>query len=164
MGNFDVSPSTGSVSFGNAGTWFDYFSGQTFKATGNAQSFTLAPGEYHLYVNQNVNNVDTSTKDSTTNMNPGNSLNLKIYPNPVTGSGTVITYQLPLAGNSNLAVYSISGQQLGVLSLGNQSAGQYTLTVNQMSFIPSSLANGYYILKLTSAGGSVHAGFLVVRQ
>ena len=164
MGNFDVSPATGSVSFGNAGTWYDYFSGQTFQASGNPQSFTLAPGEYHVYVNQNVNHIDTTVKDTTTNGSPGSSLLLKIYPNPVAGSGTVIKYQLPVAGNSLLSVYSISGKQIGVMDLGSQPAGQYTLAVGQMPFNPFALADGYYVLKLTSARGTVHVSFLIAHK
>jgi 1,4-alpha-glucan branching enzyme len=162
IGNFDVSTATGSVPFSNAGTWFDLFSGKTLTATGNAQPFTLSPGEYHVYVNSNVNQVDTTT--TATTLAPGTSLSLKVYPNPVIGSGTVIAYQLPVAGSSSLEVYSMNGQQLSVLNLGNQAAGSYTLQADQLPFDPFSLANGYYLVKLTTASGTAHAGFVVVRK
>jgi len=165
IGNFDVVSSSGSVSFSNEGTWFDYFSGKTFKATGNPQAFNLVPGEYHVFVNQNVNKVDTTTTDSTTTGPPGNnSLNVKVSPNPVSGSGVTVTYQLPIAGNSNLAVYSITGQQLSVEDLGYQPAGQYTLRAGQLPFNPFSLADGYYVMKLTTTGGTSQIGFLVARH
>ena len=51
MGNFDVVPTVGSVTFQNAGTWYDYLNGTTITATGGAQPFTLQPGEYHVYLN-----------------------------------------------------------------------------------------------------------------
>ena len=54
MGNFDVVPQTGSVTFQNAGTWYDYLNNTTITATGAAQSFTLQPGEYHVYLNTNA--------------------------------------------------------------------------------------------------------------
>ncbi|MEO6637801.1 MAG: T9SS type A sorting domain-containing protein, partial [Ginsengibacter sp.] len=54
IGNFDVVPQTGSVTFQNAGTWYDYLSGTTITATGASQSFTLQPGEYHVYLNTNA--------------------------------------------------------------------------------------------------------------
>jgi 1,4-alpha-glucan branching enzyme len=71
MGNFDVLPQTGSVTFQNAGTWFDYLNGTTITATGSAQSFTLQPGEYHVYLNRDavlpVTLVSLSGKNSGNN-------------------------------------------------------------------------------------------------
>ena len=55
IGNFDVVTSTGTVTFQHSGTWYDYLSDQTFNATGSAQSFTLQPGEYHVYVDRKIN-------------------------------------------------------------------------------------------------------------
>ncbi|MEP6926232.1 MAG: alpha-amylase family glycosyl hydrolase, partial [Ginsengibacter sp.] len=54
IGNFDVISQTSSVTFQNAGTWYDYLNGTTITATGAAQSFTLQPGEYHVYLNMNA--------------------------------------------------------------------------------------------------------------
>lgn len=54
MGNFDVVSQTGSVTFSGAGTWYDYLNGTTIIATGATQSFTLQPGEYHVYLNMNA--------------------------------------------------------------------------------------------------------------
>ncbi|MEO8771598.1 MAG: alpha-amylase family glycosyl hydrolase [Ferruginibacter sp.] len=52
MGNFDVVSATTNFTFPTAGTWYDFLNGTTITATGSAQSFTLAPGEYHVYTNQ----------------------------------------------------------------------------------------------------------------
>lgn len=55
IGNFDVATQTGSVSFPFGGTWYNYMNpGQTFNATGGSQSFTLAPGEYRVYLSSFV--------------------------------------------------------------------------------------------------------------
>ncbi len=54
IGNFDVIPQTGSVTFQNAGTWYDYLNGTTITVTGTPQSFNLQPGEYHVYLNMNA--------------------------------------------------------------------------------------------------------------
>ncbi|MEO8414187.1 MAG: alpha-amylase family glycosyl hydrolase [Ginsengibacter sp.] len=54
IGNFDVVAQTGSATFPSAGTWYDYLQGTTITATGAAQSFTLQPGEYHVYLNLNT--------------------------------------------------------------------------------------------------------------
>ena len=54
IGNFDVVPQTSSVTFQNAGTWYDYLNNTTITATGAAQPFTLQPGEYHVFLNMNA--------------------------------------------------------------------------------------------------------------
>lgn len=54
IGNFDVVPQTSSVTFQNAGTWYDYLNNTTITATGAAQSFILQPGEYHVFLNTNA--------------------------------------------------------------------------------------------------------------
>jgi hypothetical protein len=57
IGNFDVTTTTGSVSFQNAGTWYNYLAGGTKTATGGVENFTLQPGEYYVYVNRNVDSI-----------------------------------------------------------------------------------------------------------
>ncbi len=55
IGNFDVVEQTGSVTFPAAGNWYNYLNPPaTFAATGAAQSFTLQPGEYRVYLSSNV--------------------------------------------------------------------------------------------------------------
>ncbi|MCW3111951.1 MAG: type sorting protein, partial [Segetibacter sp.] len=57
IGNFDISTTTGSVTFQDAGTWYDYLLGGTRTATGAAESITLQPGEYHVYTNRDVSGL-----------------------------------------------------------------------------------------------------------
>lgn len=166
VGNFDVATASTSVTFANAGTWYDYLSRDSIAATGAAQSVTMSPGEYHVYVNRNLNGA-SSSHDTTGGgpTPPPNSLGLKIYPDPVvSGGSTFITYQLPIAGASSLVVYSISGRQIGIRDLGNQAAGSYTLQAGQLPVDPSLLPNGYYVLKLVSTAGTAHVPFLVIRH
>lgn len=54
IGNFDVAVQNGSVTFPSPGMWYDYLNGTTIIATGASQSFTLQPGEYHVYLNRNA--------------------------------------------------------------------------------------------------------------
>ncbi len=50
--NFDVTLQNVTVTFPSSGTWYNYFTGATFSATGAAQTISMAPGEYRVYVNQ----------------------------------------------------------------------------------------------------------------
>ena len=59
IGNFDVTTQTGSVTFQNAGTWYPYIKGgtkydvtTTHTATGSPESFTLAAGEYYVFLDR----------------------------------------------------------------------------------------------------------------
>ena len=75
IGNFDVVTQTGSVTFPAAGTWYDYLgTGTTLTATGAAQSFTLQPGEYHVYLSSNVAGPVKIVKITGTNSSLGNRL------------------------------------------------------------------------------------------
>jgi len=165
VGDFDVQPAAASITFANAGTWYDYLSSATIQATGTAQSVTLSPGEYHVYLNKNLNAVDTTVIDTTTPPPTlPTALGLKIYPNPVVGSNAVVTYDLPAAATTSLVIYSISGQRMATLNLGSQPAGQYTLQAGQWPFDPAGLPNGYYVLELISTAGTTHVPFLVIHQ
>ncbi len=57
VGNFDVNPVTSSVQFQTAGTWYDFVNGGTITATGFAQSITLQPGEYRVYLDRDASFV-----------------------------------------------------------------------------------------------------------
>ncbi|HET6766700.1 MAG TPA: alpha-amylase family glycosyl hydrolase, partial [Chitinophagaceae bacterium] len=87
IGNFDVNPTTGTVTFQNAGTWYDYLNGNTFTATGTSQTITLQPGEFHLYLNRNVTNVVT-TPVSNINNQPV-TFRINVYPNPLVQNGVL---------------------------------------------------------------------------
>ncbi len=51
VGNFDVVPQTGGISFPSTGTWYDNITGTSINVTATPYPMTLAPGEYHLYSN-----------------------------------------------------------------------------------------------------------------
>jgi hypothetical protein len=51
LGNFDVTAQDFSVTFPAAGTWYNYFTGASFTATGAAQTINLQPAEYRVYTN-----------------------------------------------------------------------------------------------------------------
>jgi 1,4-alpha-glucan branching enzyme len=128
IGNFDVNAATGSVTFQNAGTWYDYLNGGTFTATGGAQNITLQPGEYHVYVNRNVVNAVTTPVSSVSVNN--NLLQARIYPNPA-GRTSMIEFNLAKRTNVLIEIYNQMGQKLnsiqnGILPKGKQNLPLFT--------------------------------------
>jgi 1,4-alpha-glucan branching enzyme len=126
IGNFDVTTTTGTVPFPAKGTWYNYFGADSIQVTGN-QNFTLAPGEYRVYLNNKLK--DTSSKDTT--VVPVNVLAIKINPNPVVNN-SVIEYDLPQAATCSLTIISSVGQTMGTLNLGQQAKGKHIISPGQL--------------------------------
>ena len=159
IGNFDVISANTSLTFPSAGTWYNYFTGEPYSATAGAQSFSLAPGDYRVFVNKNLTgNVTTATNDVTYSRNP---FGIKVYPNPVGNNNSTVEYQLPDYGKTSISVINLIGQTLTTVELGTQPSGKYNLTLDQLHLDLSAVADGYYILRIVSKNQSSQAPFLV---
>jgi photosystem II stability/assembly factor-like uncharacterized protein len=66
------------------------------------------------------------------------------YPNPF-NPNTVVSYQLPVAGNVSLIVYNVLGNEVQTLVNEKQSAGSYSVDFNA-----ASLPSGIYFYKLVT--------------
>lgn len=146
VGNFDVNTATVNVLFPTPGTWFDYFNNTTFSATGVNQSISLAPGQFFVYVNRNVNNVATTP---VSNLPAGvAALEAKLFPNPATAQAS-LQFKLPTAGATLIELYNSFGQKINVLRSGVLPAGQHNLPVQTKS-----LPKGVYYLRINSKAGN----------
>jgi 1,4-alpha-glucan branching enzyme len=142
VGNFDVTPQTANVTFQTSGTWYDYLNNVTFASTGNAQTISLQPGEFHVYVNRNINNLSV-TPVSNIPWN-GTDLQAKVYPNP-TPSDFTVELNLPQSSKVQVDLYSVSGQYIGTLHNGFLIKGTHPLALNRKA-----ISNGSYYLKITT--------------
>jgi 1,4-alpha-glucan branching enzyme len=146
VGNFDVNPVTGTVTFQNGGTWYNYLDGSTYTATGAPQSITLAPGEYRVYLNRNVNNsVNTAVPTLRTT---GTALDAGVYPNPAGGQFTVDLYQ-PAAGSTSFDLLNANGQIVSHLRQSFIPRGRQQITLAR-----NGVAAGVYYLRITSKSGN----------
>ncbi|HVE60711.1 MAG TPA: T9SS type A sorting domain-containing protein, partial [Chitinophagaceae bacterium] len=144
IGNFDVNPQTGTVTFPTAGTWYDYFGNFIHTSTGAAQSFTLQPGEYHVYLNRNVNgNVVTPV---TNILNTGNTLEAKLFPNP---SSTILNIEmyLPQSGTVSIDLLNSIGQHITVLHRSFMQRGKQQFTINKNKM---NLPSGNYYVRINT--------------
>jgi glycosidase len=143
VGNFNVTESTGAVTFQSAGTWYDYLNGGTFNATGAPQNITLQPGEYRVFINRNLNNTPTPVTDV---IYDGKYIRLSVYPNPVRQNATV-EYELPESGRVNIRLVNITGQQVATIYSGFRVKGVHKISMGAEQGL-NRLTPGTYLLQM----------------
>jgi hypothetical protein len=154
LGNFDINSQANTFTFPAAGTWYDYINGTTFTATGTGQTITLQPGEYRLFVNRNVSNiVSTPVIDIT---NPGNDLQVAVYPNPVRQS--TLELFVPVKENIEASLWNARGQKIAIIFTGILNRGMHTFSLSSKT---DNLPAGMYLLKVDSKGASRSLKLLV---
>lgn len=140
VGNFDITQRTVSVTLPTQGNWFDYLENKIFTATGAVQSITLQPGEFHVFLNRNVNNVATTPVINVPWT--GTSLEAKAYPNPFSSTVT-IEVTIPQASTLDMEIYNIWGQPVKNTGQRFLAKGVHQLEIKGL-FIP----DGLYYIKL----------------
>jgi 1,4-alpha-glucan branching enzyme len=142
VGNFDVAVQSVTVTFPTAGTWYDYLGNSNFSTTGTAQNISLQPGEFHVYLNRNVNN-STATP---VGFVPGNITDLQAiaYPNPARSSFTV-DLDLPQSNNVTINLFSAAGLNLGTVYNSFLTRGRHPVIIPKPG-----VATGSYYLKITT--------------
>ncbi|MBN1424351.1 T9SS type A sorting domain-containing protein [Candidatus Fermentibacteria bacterium] len=83
-------------------------------------------------------------------------------PNPCS-EFTVFRYDLPAAGDVELAIYDVAGRQVSTLFRGIQDAGVYMARWNARDTANQHVANGTYLVKLQAQGSSLTTRVVVLR-
>src|SRR4029079_596618 len=122
------------------GTWYDYLGNGTITTTGTPQNISLEPGEYHLYVNRNVNNSGI-TAVGTVPWN-GTTLEARAYPNPAF-SDYSLEVKLPQSNQVTIDLYTILGQYVKTVYTGFLTKGTHHLFLRK-----GNISTGHYYLKL----------------
>ena len=88
---------------------------------------------------------------------PAEYTQIKAYPNPFNPS-TVISYQLTVNSNVNLAVYDLGGRQVAELVSGWRDAGYHEVT-----FDASGLTSGVYIYQIRAGEYSASGKLMLMK-
>lgn len=160
IGNFDVVTQTGTVTFPVAGTWYSYLTGTIKTATGTAETISLQPGEYYVYINRNAGGVIATAIENVTEN--ANDLKLFVAPNPVTNS-TTIEYNLPETGNIYVTIMDMNGKKLATLFKGFKVKGKQTIALNSNGFNATQLPNGMYVLQLQMNGKKKTEKLIIIK-
>ncbi|HYO20909.1 MAG TPA: T9SS type A sorting domain-containing protein, partial [Flavisolibacter sp.] len=126
-------------------TWYDYFGNFIHTATGSPQSFTLQPGEFHVYVYRNVNNV-VSTPVTNVPWN-GVTLEAKAYPNPLAHTSYSLEIKTPQSGKTTVELYNSVGQFVSTVYNGFLTSGTRVLSLPALQ-----MPRGTYFLKVRAKG------------
>ena len=100
IGNFDVVETSIDVDFSHTGVWYDYIEGNSIDVQNTAQSITLAPGEYHVYLDKEIDSGIISGIEDIENQ----IIDYKLFPNP---GHQNLNINIELDNNSavNISVY-----------------------------------------------------------
>ncbi len=142
VGNFDVTPQTGTITFPTAGTWYNYLDSSLLTTTGSAQSITLQPGEYRVYINRNLNNSAVTPIFNVPA--PTNILQLKVYPNPAQYDFT-LELNLPENGNVTVDIINPGGQRIASAHQAFMPRGKHQINLNRKEL---KLMSGAYYLRI----------------
>ncbi len=148
FGNFGVWKATLKPGFQQGGKWYDYFSGDSVSLTNTDTTFSLNPGEYHIYTTMKIPTPDTTSiitgmRETTSAVIKNYSL-LQNYPNPF-NPATTIKYQIPQAGSVTLRIYDVLGRLVTTLVNEFQYSGTHVVQFNALN-----LASGIYFYQLQS--------------
>jgi len=160
IGNFDISPRSGTVTFPQAGPWYSYTTNTIRNATGGAESITLQPGEYFVYLNRNINNPIITSVDDLRPDYSGKSL--IIYPNPVNSSSTLV-YEIPEAGAVRVSIWNMQGQKVGESNAGIKNKGRHELRLESTGLRADRLSAGNYVLVVDVNGKQMRKQFVIQR-
>lgn len=155
VGNFDVTPQNANITFQNAGTWYDYLGNTTISATGIAQSISLQPGEYHVYLNRNIVNTVVTAVGNVNSTSSG--LTALVYPNPVS-QNSVLDLKTPESGKVQVDIFNIQGQKSGIVYSGFLAKGQHSISLKEAI---AKLGSGNYFLRIQLNGKSAQAKIIL---
>ena len=132
IGNFDDEEQIDNHKFTKAGTWYDYFTGESFEVSDTGEEIILSPGEWYMYTSELIDNYIDDQQITLNTTIPLES-QLIAYPNPATeeirisGEIEALNYQISdLSGRTVLADKIPVDRRIDVSSL---LPGLYHLTL-----------------------------------
>ena len=147
LGNFDVGSATANISFPNSGTWYEHITGETFTATGTAQSITLQPGEYKVYLSRKLSSTGPITAIGNTIPAAAAGFQVRLFPNPVNRQG-IYEIEIKNADKITVELLTADGRQVKQLFSGKLVAGKHTMRLgNAIDQLPAA----HYILSVKNS-------------
>jgi len=156
LGNFSVVAQSGVAEFQNAGTWYDYFTGDSIVVTNVNQTVSLMPAEFKIYTTRRLTPPEpglVSVKERT-GLN-ASVYDFEVYPNPFNDQ-TQFSFFLSRPQEVEISVVDATGRLVSTLSQKSiVSDGAQTFSWNGRRDKGSAVAPGIYFIRLQGKDGSV---------
>ncbi|GAB5537250.1 MAG: hypothetical protein Rubg2KO_34990 [Rubricoccaceae bacterium] len=156
-GNFGVTSQAVTIEFPEAKTWYGFFDDRETTLAAGTHSFTLQPGEFHVWTDVDVPSPDGLIAIDNESGPDGESGLRGISPNPSVASATV-RYELASPGTVRLEVFDALGRRVAALTDSRQPAGMHELAIDT-----SSWPSGVYLVRMVTEGGAETARLTVAR-
>ncbi|MBI1286796.1 MAG: T9SS type A sorting domain-containing protein [Flavobacteriales bacterium] len=156
--NFDVNGFDMTPDFQHTGTWYNYLTGEPLEVNQTNMTLHYEPGQYYIYTDQQLDVPDTSFTPQ-----PGpdgiadladNPLGMMVFPNP-SADMFYIDYLLGDQQFVSLQVHDLTGRLVTTLGKGMRYADRMRTVWNGTDQSTRSVANGQYILTLTTSGNRI---------
>ncbi|MEM8584209.1 MAG: alpha-amylase family glycosyl hydrolase [Bacteroidota bacterium] len=148
LGNFDVVTRQIDNPFPSAGTWYDYFTGESIEITNPTASRTFMPGEYKLYLSEPIEQPTGGLGTTSAEVVSPETFKLVLSPNPTDGPIRA-QFNLERAETVRLQMMDLSGRVVGRSYESTLLAGQHTISMEVD--VPA----GNYLLRFETGRGQL---------
>jgi hypothetical protein len=153
VGNFQTTSLNMIPGFQHTGTWYDYFTGNSFQVNDLGATFFYEPGEYHVYTDYQLAIPDLNTSLSEV-MSFAKST-FMIWPNPSSHSVN-LAYSMSQAAKVQIVLRDLTGRV--VTSFNTQ--GVSGINQSEWNLAEENIAAGSYIISVETEGRRESAPFI----
>ena len=153
VGNFQTTSLNMIPGFQHTGTWYDYFTGNSFQVTDLGATFFFEPGEYHVYTDYQLAVPDLNTSLSEV-MSFAKSTFL-IWPNP-SSHNVNLAYSMSQAAKVQIVLRDLTGRV--VTSFNTQ--GVSGINQSEWNLTGENISAGSYIISIETEGRRESAPFI----
>ena len=153
VGNFQTTSLNMIPGFQHTGTWYDYFTGNSFQVNDLGATFFFEPGEYHVYTDYQLAVPDLNTSLSEV-MSFAKST-FMIWPNP-SSHNVNLAYSMSQAAKVQIVLRDLTGRV--VTSFNTQ--GVSGINQSEWNLTGENISAGSYIISIETEGRRESAPFI----
>ena len=153
VGNFQTTSLNMIPGFQHTGTWYDYFTGNSFQVNDLGATFFFEPGEYHVYTDYQLAVPDLNT--SLTEVMSFAKSTFMIWPNPANNQVN-LAYSMVQAAPVQIVLRDLTGRV--VSSFNTQ--GVSGINQSEWNLSAENIAAGSYIISVETEGRRESAPFI----
>lgn len=153
VGNFQTTSLNMTPGFQHTGTWYDYFTGNSFQVNDLGATFFFEPGEYHVYTDYQLAIPDLNTSLSEV-MSFAKST-FMIWPNP-SSNNVNLAYSISQAAKVQIVLRDLTGRV--VSSFNTQ--GVSGINQSEWNLAEENISAGSYIISVETEGRRESAPFI----